>query len=345
MRIVQVLLSPRIGGAESLAHQLDVEWTKCGHFSRVIFLDPDPDAASQSPWQRLISLRRRLAALGPDVVLSHSALPNVYSRLAMVRRVPVCPVLHSATDDMLDRKLRILERILLSRTAQIVAVSDEQARVYSSHFRRVYGKVVVIPNGIRGDIGLGPPPKDPKVVGVLARVAHQKRPFLWLQAACSVSLRFPEIEFRWWGPLADESIAQQLFIDPPQGRDAKCLNADMVESVFQGPADDVTARLSEVDVYFSSAEREALSISLIEAAGAGIPIVCSKSVADDLPKEIVATAFETNNPADAARAVEHVLENFHELSLLARQMSEEVRQQFSMELCARRYLDLLHEIA
>ena len=122
------------------------------------------------------SLCHQVRTFRPDVVVAHSALPNVYARLAAPTGVPVVTVLHSATDDHHNRVLRIAERVLGRRTAHVIAVSRVQAEVYLTHFPRRSPRTTVIPNGVRAELVPATARPVARTIGVLARVDMQKRP-------------------------------------------------------------------------------------------------------------------------------------------------------------------------
>ncbi len=115
MRILQILLSPRIGGAETAANSLTSVWREHGHEVDTAFLD----ARGAAPVRRLRHIREEVRAFRPDVIVSHSALPNIYARLAVRRSVaPVVCVLHSAARDFDDAKLRLAETLLRHRAGR-----------------------------------------------------------------------------------------------------------------------------------------------------------------------------------------------------------------------------------
>src|SRR5438105_6985634 len=103
MRIAEVLLRPTIGGAETLALTLADHWRRQGHEVTILYVDPYGSGGSQIA--RVRRLRKSLNEFDPDVVHSHSALPNIYARLSSRGRWPVVTVLHSASSDFSNRRL------------------------------------------------------------------------------------------------------------------------------------------------------------------------------------------------------------------------------------------------
>ena len=333
MLLVQVLLSPRIGGAESLADALSSEWLREGVSSNVIYLDDGHQKSSRL--NRIIRLRRKLKSIRPDAIVAHSALPNIYSRLASPRRVPVIAVMHSASDDFASPFSRIIERALRLRHPQVVAVSDGQASSYVRHFPDL-GVPRVIPNGIREDL----PTKStyapaPRVVITMARVTHQKDPQLWVDTARILAQTDPDMSLVWWGPVtADPDIsalvAEQKRSESP-GR-------------FLGPTSYVPDELLGADIFFHPSAKEAHSVAILEAAAVGLPIVCSSDVAATIHGDLVSIMFDPRSASSAASALSEVAANWARYTSDRTEVSRYVRSRFGMARCAATYLGLVRSL-
>lgn len=328
-RIAQVLLSPRIGGAERLADSLEAEWRDVGVESQVIYLDPDD--GGRNPLHRLAHLGRALREFRPDAVVAHSALPNLYARIAAPWRVPVICVLHSAGDDFTDRRLRAAERFLQWRAYRLVGVSDTQLRTYLSHYPRMARRSAVIPNGIADELPLKENyPATPVAVVTVARLAPQKNPQLWIDVADSLYREGSELRLHWWGPLAGDESSPRLPLME---------NADRGE--YHGATDDVPAVLTQSDLLFHTADREAHSVALLEAAAVGLPIVCSEAVAVTLPDGLPFGRFKTGDAGSAVQALTRVSRDWERAVRHAVQARDSVRSIYSMRKCAAAYLELL----
>lgn len=323
MRVIQLLLSDRIGGAETLAESLHSDFRGCGWDATVAYLDPT--GVKGSPRKRLSSLRAQVASTKPDVVLSHSALPNLYARLAWPG--PVVTVLHSATDDFASAQLRVAERLLQRRTAATVAVSSEAAAVYMRRFGRT---PLVIPNGVRaqflpgGRDVVGPP----RIV-CCARLSAQKDPATWFQIAARVTAAV-DAEFAWYGP--DEG-GMSNFERPDD---------ETWRHSFKGPTDAPWDVVRSASIYLHTATREAHPIALLEAAAAGVPIVCTQDVAETLPVGLAATTFRSGDVVDGVNAMLRCIETLPALRETAIIASERVRNEFSMQRCAAKYTACLN---
>ena len=328
MRIAQVLLSPRIGGAESLAASLEASWISKGHTAKTFYLDR---TSGRSKF-RLLRLARVLRTFKPEAIVSHSAMPNVYTRLAAPLGVGIFTVLHSASDDFEIRKLRWAERILRARTTAVIAVSESQLETYVSRFgRRV--QTSVIPNGIRENLPYRPNKSmAPTSVSTIARIAQQKNPQFWLDVGDALSQRSPQLRLTWHGPATDEPGIAEIV------RSATGPNV-----LFLPPTDDPGRELSRSDIVFHPASREAFSIGLLEAGAVGVPIVCSSVIAETLPGWLPKTTYVDGDVDSAANAIVNVVHNYRKAAEESAKAASRVRKLFSGEICADRYLTLIQE--
>lgn len=271
---------------------------------------------------------------GADIVLSHSAIPNVYARLTSP--VPVVTVLHSASDDFADRTLRVAERLLRRRTPAVVAVADSQLATYKSRFRSAPTKLVVIPNGIPSEWAMKAAVSPaPSVVGTVARFAWQKRPDRWLELAWLAREALPQLVFRWWGPIdtSDPRISDLLAQSWPS-------NAELLE-----PTDDPNSTLASVDIMVSTADREAHSIALLEAAATGLVIVAPQSILGATAAHLPAVVpYETANVRSALESLRQAATHWRDISERAHGAAEHVGRSHSLEAVADAYLTLFKEI-
>lgn len=332
MRVVQVLLSPSIGGAETLAASLETAWRSTGHAATTVFVDPS--VARRGRLRRTLDLRAAMRGLRPDVIVAHSALPSVYARMVS-GKVPVVSVLHSASDDFSLRSLRYAERALQRRTAAVVAVARWQASSYVDRFGS-RTPVRVIPNGIDPSFEPSPQPVEEPLLVEVARVADQKNPLLWLRGIARVRESWPNVSAEWWGPLPSGTTSRQLV------RTAEALG---LSNVFRGATADAVGVLRRASVFVHAAGREAHSIGILEAAAAGVPIVCSETVRLGLPAWLEVHTFIDGDASSLGQTVTNVLRNEGEYRIIARLQSPRVAAEYSMTQCAAQYMDLMREIA
>lgn len=323
MRIVQVLLDDRIGGAERLAATLAQEWVQLGDVTSVVLLDPEGEPA-KGPRARVLRLRTALRAEKADLVVAHSALPNLYARVAAPIGTPVVAVLHSAQDDFAERGLRAAERVL-HRRGTVVAVSDEQREVYRRRFPAAH--IETIPNGITPELprrsARSVDAAGPLHVVTVSRVAEQKRPELWQRIAAEATGE--HLLFEWFGPALDNKAVALVARH----------RADGAPGRFMGPTDDVGRVLAGADVLLHTSSREASSIGLMEAAAVGLPILCSASVESTLPKGLAWAVFD--DAEGAASALRRLSVDYRLAEEHAEQWRETIRETASARRCAEAY--------
>lgn len=325
MKILQVLLSPRVGGAETLATNLEAAWAADGVDSRLVFLDQS--AVSSGMVRRVRRLRAAITLHQPDVVISHSAIPNVYARIAgtFTKAINLC-VLHSAGKDFDGAKLRALEAALQFRTAGVVAVSGAQAAEYRSHFPRA--QLEIIPNGINGAFRPSGAHTDGlQIVGV-GRVVAQKDPATWVATASRAREVLQASRWTWIGPTDVDPRFDSLV--------TKARAAGHVD--FAGMNADVPGALRRSSLFFHTARREAHSLALLEAAASGLPIVCTREVGETLPAWVVRLEFSAGDVNDAVRALVDASARIHELTGQAATVAERVHEEFGIASVADRYL-------
>ena len=334
LRVLQLLLSPAIGGAETLAEGLGQGLPEHGFDVVTCYLDPP--GSPTSPWSRWRRLRRLVRSTRPGLVLAHSALPNVYARLAAGRRVRVVTVLHSASRDFDDATLRRAEKLLQRRTATVVAVARQQAEEYASAFGdRV--PVTVIPNGVSSALGARPPAPEGRArlrVLTLARVTRQKDPLTWRAAALLVVSKRRDVDFHWFGPAAsDDETLQSLMAETGDDRVR-----------WMGPVAAAVDAIADADLYFHPALAEAHPLAVLEAAAAGRPIVCSEAVAAVVPAGLPVATFPTANADAAAAALADALERLPEASGHARAWQPRILADYGLERAVSDYAEVLRNV-
>ncbi|HEY1974645.1 MAG TPA: glycosyltransferase [Pseudonocardia sp.] len=328
MRIAEVLLRPAFGGAESLVESLRRRWAEDGHEVRVLYLD----GAGEAETGRAARVRRLGAALRelrPDVVHAHSALPNLYARLASRGRWPVVTVLHSAGRDFDATSLRLAERALAGWTSHVVAVSPAQVREYhDSVGTRV--PVSLIRNGVRPDIVARTVPVErPARVVAVGRLDPQKRIDVLLEGwrraeltGCALSVA---------GVASDEATQRQV-----EGWATGAPAARLL-----GAVTDIPGLLAGSDLFVHAATEEAHPLAPLEAARAGLPLVVTGRVAALLPDELAVVRFDGGDPDGLAVALRTAVAEYPALAARAVAQAPRVAEEFGIDRCAAGHLALL----
>lgn len=220
---------------------------------------------------RLVRCARRVR---PDVLHAHSAKAGFLARLAGTWcRVPVVYTPHVFPFLMQcgkrRRKLyRALERSVRGLTAALIAVSEAE-RGEALALGYAAERVFHIPNGVAG-ADAGPVRvrgSGPLAVGFFGRLSPQKGPDLLLDAAGEVVTHLPQVTFRFYGgggmgeALRRQSKARKL--DSNVRFLGLCLSGEVV------------ARMREVDVVAVPSRWEGCPYVVLEAFGAGVPVVAA----------------------------------------------------------------------
>jgi glycosyltransferase involved in cell wall biosynthesis len=292
-RVLQVVLSLTPGGTEGLVVEI------CRRLApefgvAVCCLDNEGEWAAdlQARGVEVKALRRRpgfrpqvghaIARFAEerqiDVLHCHQYSPFVYGRFAAFwnRRLKIIYTEHGRLSDARPSWKRRLANPWLSRfDGSIVAVSHE-LRDYMIAARFPSDRVEVVHNGVepatvpsaadcwraRQQLGL-----DDRafVVATVARLDPVKDLMTLFEAFAKVRLRVPS--------------AQLLVVGGGPERDrlaARAAQPDLAGSVHMtGYRSDVRALLPAADVYTSSSISEGVSITILEAMAAGIPVVAT----------------------------------------------------------------------
>lgn len=369
MRILEVLLAPIIGGAERLVGGLTAEFRAQGHHVDVVTLDaasspemeslaerivegslispPPTPVGRRSPLprqlQRVTWLRGVMAAGHYDIVHAHTLLPSIYARLAistMRKPPPVVITLHSAstTDDYRHRRVRLLERALIKRTAAVVSVSDGAAAEYLSLFPEAANRVSIIPNGV--DVPAFEarvPPEGPLRHVAVSRIARQKDIVTLLNgfdqfAECAT----PGTGLMIVGPFVDSAYEAEVRVTH-----RAMSSRDQV--TFAGPMSDVWPVLRRADAFVHAARAENHPIAVIEAAATGLPIVAS-----DLPqiRSILgddACYFHAGDASGLGHALTRLADDYPRFLARSEALAERVRSDYALRTTAGRYLSIFSD--
>ena len=329
-RIMQILLDERQGGAETLAALLHGEFLRRGVTSRVVML------GAGRPVERLLRLRAAIGDGRPDAILAHSALPSVYSRLAVtaLRRKPVViSVLHSAVNDLEDFKLRLAETVLCGATAGVVAVSEYQASQYRDMWLPRHPPLTVIPNAASSAyfaVARSRPEPTSDVWRLLAvgRLAPQKDYATLVRGvatAASLLGGLPALDLRIAGQTDDEAYAREI----------RCLAAASETSHlkirFLGSREDVPLLMSQSHLMVHAAVNEGHSIALEEAFAAAVPVVCSDlRMAPIAPERLSAwSMFQAGSDGELALALVSAIRDYPQRAALSRSLSTRYRYRAS----------------
>jgi glycosyltransferase involved in cell wall biosynthesis len=219
---------------------------------------------------RLVGLFRRLR---PDIVHTHMAKAGALGRIAaFVARVPVR--VHTFHGHLLQgyfsgTKTRIIvtvERALRRITSHAVVIGERvrgdlvDIGITSRDTSSMIPPAVPAPNRVqraaaRVRLGL---PENAVIVGFIGRLAPIKRP----DRVVAVARTLPDVHF--------------VIVGEGELSDTVRADASGLDNVsFLGWQDDVDAVHCAIDIALLTSDNEGMSVSLIEAASAGLPIVAT----------------------------------------------------------------------
>lgn len=234
-------------------------------------------------------------------------------------------------------KLRLPRLVPVDR---VVVVSDSARDAMLAPGRMVPERVETLPNGIdttlfgakadskklRAELGL---PWDAPVFGIVARLSPEKLHHVLLDAMVLLIQRLPKALLVVVGDGALRADLEQH---------AKQIGVTSSVS-FLGERSDVHRLLQAFDVFVLSSETEGLSLTLLEAAAAGLPIVAtdvggnSEVVVDGHNGILV----EPNNPQALAAAMERLAAEPKRARSMGELGRERVNELYSLDAMVKRY--------
>lgn len=291
-RVAHVIWSLGLGGAEQVVIRLAAGLDRRRFEAFICCLDrPGPFAPraeaegievvaldKRGPLDARAALRlaRLLRSRRVDVVHTHLWGASLWGRLAAVAaRVPAIVTTEHNVDSWKGAHHLALDRALAHVTTHLVAVSRQVQEFYEARgvgrgrWRVVYNGVDTS-GGLRRtrspafrELGLSP---DGPVVGLVGRLVPAKAPEVFLRALSLAAPRVPGLRglVVGDGPLRSEleAVARRLGL------------GDLV--VFAGVRQDVADLLPGLDALLFSSLREGLSMAMLEAMAAGVPVVATE---------------------------------------------------------------------
>ena len=344
-----VIWSLGLGGAEQVVIRLAAGLDR-RKFAPVICClnEPGPFAAkAREAGVEVVALRKRgpldLRVLSKlvrlmrerriQVVHTHLWGANLWGRLA-ARRAGVPVVI--ATEHNVDTWKRpihfLIDRWLAPRTTALVAVSRQVRDFYES--RGVgRGRWQVVYNGIEA----GEPPARRRgaayrslglvngqpVVGLVGRLVPAKAPSLFVQAVGQARRQMPGLKalIVGEGPLRAEVEAEVRRLG---------LEAHVV---LTGLRTDVPELLAGMDALVFSSEREGLSMAMLEAMAAGVPVIATRvgGTPELIDSGVTGVLVPPNDVETLAKALVSVLTDVAKADALRHAARTRITQQFSLQ--------------
>ena len=286
-------------------------------------------------WRAVRDLARLLRSERISLLHSHLYHANLYGRLAArLAGVPAIATVHNVyTRSKLHR--RLLNRLLSRISARVIAVSDEVRNDLVARDGIDPGRVATIHNGIdlrrvqsaltreqaRARLGI---PADALAVGCIGRLEEQKGHRFLLEACAQL----PDIRLIIAG---DGRLRRDL-----ENQSAALGIAS--RTAFLGARSDVADILCALDVHVMPSLWEGLSIAMLEAMAAGLPLVISdvSGVAEAFGEEECGIRVPPRDSAALAQAMRELAKNPERRARLGEAGRRRVRAEFDIEVMLRR---------
>ena len=281
------------------------------------------------------ALRRVLLEEKVEVVNAHHFGPFFYTYLAaMGSRIKLVYTEHSKWQlEQLPPFKKLLNRLMLSRTDAVVAISKQIEDYYLHRLLVKKGRVHFITNGIdvsffRGRDGrylrqeLGITERE-KVVGVVANLRPEKNHRLLISAFCSMAKSVEEIRLILVGFDCMNGELQEFA--------ARDQASDKV--LFLGARHDVPELLSLFDIFCLPSVHEGLPLTVLEAMAAGVPVVGADvmGINEVITHEVNGLLFSSNDEGALTDALLRLLRDKDLQSRLARAGESFVAEHFSLD--------------
>ena len=284
------------------------------------------------------------AAVHATVLHCHQYTPFVYGALARLRRPGLRVVFteHGRLSDAPPSSKRRMVNPWLTRAASRIVSVSANLREHMVQEGFPAGRVEVVHNGIdpgpppsiedraraRQDLGVG---HETIVIGTVARLDPVKDYGTLLAALAHPSLAATD---RRLVVIGDGPERQRL-----ESRAKELGVAD--RATFLGHRDDARRWLAGVDIYVNSSISEGVSLTILEAMAAGLPVVATE--VGGTPEVVTPECGELVPARDAAAiaaAVARLAADSERRRVLGRQARERVARQFTIERMVNTYLDM-----
>lgn len=357
LSVAHVVLSLEPGGTEKLVLDLAARCSRSSA-TRVFCLDRAGDWASELTstdvpvhvvgrrpgldWGVAWRLRRLSAAHRVDVLHCHQYTPFVYGAIAALMRPGLRVVFteHGRLSDAPPSGRRTAANKLLAPIPAVIAAVSRELREFMIAEGFPANRVEVVHNGI--DPGIDPTPQARAsarenlhvaegdfVVGTVARLDPVKNLGMALDAFAALRVRVAN------------AVLVIIGDGPERGKllnHARRHNGDAVR--WLGYRQDVRALLPGMDAYLNTSISEGISVTILEAMAAGVPVVAT--AVGGTPEVVISEAtgllIKRGDAPDCARALERLARDQHLRATLGHAARERVRAHFGVDQMVTRYM-------
>lgn len=355
MRVMHVIESLEHGGAEAVVVELanacsqDHEVTICCTKIRGSLADRLDSGVAlvclgrgegndlMLPWRIAGEARRR------DIEVLHSHAWGVFLETVAAAWLTRSRVVHTVHGPYLRhgkrfsqrlraRLRRFAERIAARRVTGIACVAAS-LREFVTHQMRLPTKVSVIHNGIPDYVAPPSPPRDDarRLVSV-GRLATVKAYDVLLRAFAQVSHKRPRLRLTLVGDGPERDALERL-------AERLCVSSSVD---FVGFREDVPDLLAQQDLFVLSSRHEGISIAILEAMRAGLPVVATRvgGVPDTVVDGVTGVLVPPDDAPALAEAIDRLLECPCSLRAIGAAGRAVQQHSFSLTRMCEQYLQL-----
>jgi len=301
----------------------------------------------------LLLIPRLLKALKQyevKILHSHNSSPHLYSTIAgKLASTPInIYTIHGQVSAIHGQGLYMKHRPLLYMTDMIVAVSHDARKMILNGSKISHNKVVTILNGIdeekysarvniidkKRSIGLS---TEDLVIGIVARLAPEKDHNTLLDAFRLV-LNNTHLNIKLV-IVGDGSLKEQMI------KKSQLLSIDK-NVIFLGERHDVPELLATFNLFVLSSTTEGISLTLLEAMAAGLPVIATKvggnpEIVMDKQTGLI---VPPRDPISMAKAISHIIDNPYIWKQMGMKGKERVSNVFSVKTMVNEYQKVYEKI-
>jgi len=344
MKIIQVssYYPPHLGGGDNVVRAISEQLAKNGHEVEVFTSNIDSNISKLKPINNLklnylnsfeiahssiiYSLFSSLIKISKEAIIhvhvGHIFVPEVVYLISKIRNMPYVAHFHIDVDPSgpLGFLLKPYKNIFLSRvlkaSSQVVCLTEDQSKFLISEYKINPKKIKVIPNGVGDEYFIKKNNNLNKIPHLLfvGRLADQKNiPFLIESLSYMKEKAHLDI-------VGDGEKREQI--------EAVITNFKLTNVTMYGhkSGDALLNLYKNADIALFASKNEGMSLSMLEAMAAGLPIVGNdtKSISD-LIKDCGITVSKPT-PEKFANAIDSLICNKEKLKILSNRAKEKAKE-------------------